>query len=292
MQVVLRTEVETEGMILGRRASGETDPAREEKVHFACTCQNQSNFNHIRDSLGASLRGAFSPYALRLVYDRMLACMEPSSTYPDGQLALVVQLMGRFVLIFFFHRSLVAAEGKRCVGRSAETLQGKGDTVRLFPHFPISLLPAPSLGTAPASVWLGSPWGHVSQQLPPAAWKHIFRVPSSPYRPSSRLDLKGHFPQKHQERGWEELWAKEHGAKEGKPQFMCLVNSKKRSSTNTKKCNSINATPSKINPEESSRPGGTFTALNAAEPLAEGRAAALTSAEVYFAAGHHFFNVA
>lgn len=128
MQVVLRTKVETEVMILGLRASRETDPEREEKVHFACTCQNQSNFNHIRDSLGASLTGVFSPYTLRLVYDRMLAWMEPSSTYPDGQLALVVQVMGRFTLIFFFHRSLVAAQGKRYVGRPAETLQKKRES--------------------------------------------------------------------------------------------------------------------------------------------------------------------
>jgi len=127
VQVVLRTEVETEGTIVGSRASRAAEPERGEKARCACTCQNQSNFNHIRDSLGASLTGVFSPCTLQLVYDRMLAWMEPSSTYPDGQLALVGRVMGRFMLIFFFHRSLVAAQGKRCVGRSAETLQGKRD---------------------------------------------------------------------------------------------------------------------------------------------------------------------
>lgn len=89
---------------------------------------NPSNFNDIRDSPGASVTGGCSPDTLRVVYDRMLAWMEPSSTYPNGQLALVVQLMDRFVLIFFFHRSLVAAQGKGCVGRPAETLQGKRES--------------------------------------------------------------------------------------------------------------------------------------------------------------------
>lgn len=128
MQAVLRTEAETQGVILGRGASRRTDPEREGKVHFACTCQNQSNFNHIRDSLGASLSGGLSPRPVPWVYDRMLAWVQPSSTYPDGQLALVGQAVGRVGLIFLFYRSLVAAQGKRRVGGSAETLQGKRDT--------------------------------------------------------------------------------------------------------------------------------------------------------------------
>lgn len=97
-------------------------------MHFACTCQNQSNFNHIRDSLGASLSGGLSPRPVPWVYDRMLAWVQPSSTYPDGQLALVGQAVGRVGLIFLFYHSLVAAQGKRRVGGSAETLQGKRDT--------------------------------------------------------------------------------------------------------------------------------------------------------------------
>lgn len=141
MQAVLRTEVETQGMILGRGASRRTDPEREGKVHFACTCQKQSNFNHIRDSLGASLSGGLSPRRVPWVYDRMLAWVQPSSTYPDGQLALVGQAVGRVGLIFLFYRSLVAAQGERRVGGSAETLQGKRDVSGLSR---ISLLPFPS----------------------------------------------------------------------------------------------------------------------------------------------------
>lgn len=127
MQVVLRSEVETEIMILGMKASAETEPEGEEEVHFARTCQNQANVSHIRYSLGASLRGAF-PNALQVVYDRMLAWMVPSSTYPDGQLALVVWPAGRILLTLLFRRSRVAAHGKHSGGGSAETLQCKRQT--------------------------------------------------------------------------------------------------------------------------------------------------------------------
>jgi len=124
VQVVLRSEVETEIMILGTKASTETDPERGEEVHFARTCQNQAIVNHIRHSLGASLRRAF-PNALRVVYDRMLAWMVPSSTYPDGQLALVVRPAGRILLTLLLRHSGLAAQGKHSGGGSAETLQCK-----------------------------------------------------------------------------------------------------------------------------------------------------------------------
>ena len=183
-------------MILGLRASTETDPEREEKVHFACTCQNQSNFNHIRDSLGASLTGVFSPYTVRLVYDRMLAWMEPSSTYPDGQLALVVQVMGRFMLIFFFHRSLVAAQGKCYVGRPAETLQSKRE-ISGFLHISPSIFSQPHPRRL---LWHLRGWeadrgichgsfsrlqGHTSFGFPPLFTPCL-------------VDLNVHFQQKHQ----------------------------------------------------------------------------------------------
>jgi len=52
------------------------------------------------------------------------------------------------------------------------------------------------------------------------------------------------------------LWTKKYRAKEGKAKFTC-INSKKRNSTN--------AIPSKVSLEETSRQGGTSTAVHAAE---------------------------
>lgn len=144
MQVVLRTEGETEVMTPGTRASTETDPERGEEARSACTCQSRSNFNHIRYSLGASLTGYFPPHTLRLVYDRMLAWMVPSSTYPDGQLALVVRARGRVVLVFLFRRSWVVAQGKCRVGGSAETLQCKRQ-IQAFPASSPQPSPSPIL---------------------------------------------------------------------------------------------------------------------------------------------------
>lgn len=119
----------------------------------------------------------------------------------------------------------------------------------------------------------------MSRQLLTAAGTHVFWVPPSLYTLSSCLDLNMHFQQNHQEQSLEELWAKKHRAKERKPKFKC-INSKKYNSTTAKKFNSINTTPSKVNLEETSRQGGTSTAVSAVKPLAEGRAAGLTSAEV------------
>lgn len=65
--------------------------------------------------------------------------MVPSSTYPDGQLALVVQARGRLLLVFLFRRSRVVAQGKCRVGGSAETLQCK----RQIQAFPTSSQPHP-----------------------------------------------------------------------------------------------------------------------------------------------------
>lgn len=104
-------------------------------MHVSKPIQFQSHTLH----LGASLAGGFSPRALRLVYDRMLAWMVPSSTYPDGQLALVVQARGRLLLVFLFRRSRVVAQGKCRVGGSAETLQCK----RQIQAFPTSSQPHP-----------------------------------------------------------------------------------------------------------------------------------------------------
>lgn len=195
VQVVLRTEGETEVRILGIGASRETDPEREEKVHSACTCQSQSNFNHIRDSLGASVTGGFPPYTLQVVYDRMLAWMEPSSTYPDGQLALVGQLMGSFMLILFLHHSLVEAQGKRCVRRPAETLQGKREG-QGFPH----ISPSTFSQHHPQELLWHPRIGKPIRACVTAAWRGGFWVPS--FYPSCYLN--GHFQQKHQEQGQEE----------------------------------------------------------------------------------------
>lgn len=69
----------------------------------------------------------------------MLAWVEPSSTYPDGQLAPDV------LLLLLLHGSLVTAQGQRGVGRASEPLQGNTDVSghpRAAPQPP----PSPILG--------------------------------------------------------------------------------------------------------------------------------------------------
>lgn len=138
VQVALRAGGETEGMIFGIRGSRGTDPERERKEPLAWAWDKPWNLNPARGSPGASGTGGVL-CTLWVVYGRMLAWVQPSSTYPDGQLAPDV------LLLLLLHGSLVTAQGQRGVGRASEPLQGNTDTSghpRAAPQPP----PSPILG--------------------------------------------------------------------------------------------------------------------------------------------------
>lgn len=96
-----------------------------------------------RDGIGMC-QGVCAPPCppVPVVYGRMLAWLQPSSTYPDGQLALGARLQPKIQLLLLLHGSLLTARGQ---GRAREPLQGNTDTSahpRAAPQPPAAPSPA------------------------------------------------------------------------------------------------------------------------------------------------------